>query len=237
MKFIQKDKTSKSYNKLIELKRQNGTFEDLKNNKAMQIYLRDDILTSLLNEQGFLCAYCMQSIDINSATIEHIIGQNYKDSRYNGKDYQINYDNLLAVCQGKSCRNELHCDKSRANYQKNRLLFANPLKKQIVSNIKYTNNGVIYYKEYQEKHAIKKYKDHSQHNINQNIQYDLMYVLNLNCTNLKEERKAALNAIKKITKNWSDTKRITNLLDKHQTPTSTYYPFQEMLIYFLKKHI
>lgn len=37
------------------------------------------IKESLLNEQGYLCAYCMQRITMKDATIEHYIAQNSKE--------------------------------------------------------------------------------------------------------------------------------------------------------------
>ena len=237
MKFIQKQKNTRGYYRLIELERNSGTYDDIKNDKSKSIYTRDEVLGSLLEEQSFLCAYCMQKINIKTATIEHIIGQNYIDNETNGRDYQIDYDNLLAVCNGKSCKEELHCDKSRANYQKLRPLFANPLKKQIIGNIKFTNSGVVYYKQYQSKEEIKDFKDHMKCSEDNNIQYDISYVLNLNCDNLKLQRKVVINALKKITKNWSNKDKIKKLLDEYQSGNRQCTKFYGLIIYILSKKL
>ncbi len=63
---------------------------------------------SLLNEQGFLCAYCMRSISFEHGKtgIEHILSQ---ESHPNKK---LDYHNLVAVCNGSYGQNP-HCDKTK----------------------------------------------------------------------------------------------------------------------------
>ena len=62
MKLIIKNKTSKGFHRLQKLKRESGTYEDVKNNISKNDYIRDEVLISLLEEQGYLCAYCMKEI-------------------------------------------------------------------------------------------------------------------------------------------------------------------------------
>ena len=66
------------------------------------------IRTSLLKEQGFLCAYCMVSLEENplSTKIEHWHSQ----KKYPAED--LEYKNMLAVCLGKS-NGETHCDTAK----------------------------------------------------------------------------------------------------------------------------
>ena len=217
MKFIIKDKTSKGFHRLLTLKRKGGTYEDVKNDVSKNDFIRDEVVTSLLEEQGYICAYCMQKINETNSTIEHIIGQKYIDQNDNklGEQNQLNYDNLLAVCNGKSCNQELHCDKSRANYQKNRPLYASPLQNRIMQNIRFNEKGMIYYKEFLEIEKIEKLKEHTSLDEDSNIKYDLQKVLNLNCTNLKEKRKILIQALKRVTKDWSNQEKIRKLLDQY----------------------
>ena len=97
MKLIVKSKSSSLHHKLIAFKNDiNGTYENIKKD------LKEDLLMSLLKEQGYICAYCMKKINQDNSTIEHIIGQKYKDGNIDlGKENELKYENLLAVCQTK----------------------------------------------------------------------------------------------------------------------------------------
>ncbi|MEA2018219.1 MAG: hypothetical protein U9N59_07205 [Campylobacterota bacterium] len=236
MKYIVKNKNSIGYHRLLDLKRDNGSYENVKNDKSKKDFIRDEVLESLLNEQNYSCAYCMQKINIANATIEHIIGQNYIDEDGNelGKDNQIDYDNMLVVCDGKSCNNEEHCDKSRSKYQKNRPLFTNPLENRIVQNIKYSANGFVYYKKYQDIQSIEKLNKNNQLDEDSNIKYDIQKVLNLNCQNLKEKRKAKIQAMKKLTNNYTSMEKMKKLLDKIQDNNDE---FSQVLVYFLNNKL
>lgn len=239
MKYIVKNKTSKGFYRLQNLKRNNGTYEDVKNNVSKNDYIRDKVLTSLLEEQGYLCAYCMRNINETNSTIEHIIGQNYiEDGKEIGKENQINYDNLLAVCRGESCKNNLHCDKSRANYQKDRPLFVNPLQDRIMQNIKFSEKGLIYYKDFLEIEEVEKLKKHNQLIEDMNIKYDLQKVLNLNCENLKSKRVNLIKALKRFTKDWSNQEKIKKELNKYLSKSNNKYEeFSQVAIYFLNKKL
>lgn len=73
---------------------------------------RIELKQRLLEDQGYICAYCMRKIDENSMSIEHFCSE----SRYNGKidgyaDLSLDYRNLLAVCEN----NGEHCDKYRSS--------------------------------------------------------------------------------------------------------------------------
>jgi len=232
MKLIVKNKPTPLHHKLVEFKKDiNGTFPNLTRD------IKDDLLKALLEEQGYICAYCMQKINKINSTIEHIIGQNYiKDGVEVGKENQINYENLLAVCEGKSCRNNLHCDKSRANYQIDRPLYANPLEKRIIQNIKFNEKGMIYYAEFVEIEKVEKLKEHTILDNDSNIKYDLHKVLNLNCENLKLKRISFIKALKRFTKDWSNQERMKKELKKYLLKSNNQYEeLTQVAIYFLEK--
>ena len=239
MKLIIKNKTSKGFHRLQKLKRESGTYEDVKNNISKNDYIRDEVLISLLEEQGYLCAYCMKEITLKNSSIEHIIGQNYIENNVEiGKENQINYDNFLAVCDGKSCKDNLHCDKNRANYQKDRALFVTPLQNRIMQNIKFSEKGMIYYKEFLEIEEIEKLKNHNELDEDSNIKYDLQEVLNLNCENLKQKRSSLINVLKRLTNNGSNQERVKKELDKYSSKSnSKYKELSQVAIYFLKKKL
>ena len=76
---------------------------------------KEKIRKSLLEEQGYICAYCMCKIDVDSSTIEHYISQEkHECSTLTVKEHHrqsLMYSNMSAVCEN----NGEHCDKSREN--------------------------------------------------------------------------------------------------------------------------
>lgn len=70
---------------------------------------------SLVDEQGYICAYCMGKIDIDTCTIEHYIPQNrHQNSPYTEEEHikqSLLYSNMSAVCMNDA----EHCDKLRGN--------------------------------------------------------------------------------------------------------------------------
>ena len=187
MKYIQKKRTGIGFSKLLKIHKAKGCYDDTKNDnsKTPKITTRTDILKDLLDEQGNLCAYCMRSISLQNADIEHFIGQGYVDNKNAlGKVEDTNYDNMLAVCHGNFCRDETHCDSSRSTYQEKRpLINISPLNKQQMNNIKFSQSGVIYYENIDDETEIS---------------FDLNKVLNLNCQNIKNERKKLIKIIKSL---------------------------------------
>lgn len=235
MKLISKKKPQNLHHKLVEFQKDiNGTYQNL------TAPLKQELLKALLQEQGYICAYCMQKINETNSTIEHIIGQSFIDEYQNklGEENQLNYDNFLAVCNGKSCKDNLHCDKSRANSQKSRPLFVTPLENRIMENIRFSETGMIYYKNFIELEEIEKLKNHNELDEDSNIKYDLQKVLNLNCDNLKSKRINLINALKRFTKNWSNQDRIKKELVKYSCKSKNQYEeLTQVAIYFLSKRL
>lgn len=76
---------------------------------------KENIRSSLLEEQGYICAYCMCKIDLSSSTIEHYVSQEkHPNSSLPESEHRrlsLVYSNMSAVC----INNGEHCDKSRGN--------------------------------------------------------------------------------------------------------------------------
>ncbi|MGI6501668.1 MAG: hypothetical protein ACOX1S_12520 [Anaerostipes sp.] len=114
---------------------------------------------SLLEEQGYLCAYCMKRIrEDKSVKIEHYHARNSEN--------QMDYENLLAVCtgnqtlrddKGKVQRDRFTCDSCKGEKE----LHINPQSKYDMKTIKYTNSGFI-------------------QSSREDFQNDIDYILNLN---------------------------------------------------------
>ena len=56
---------------------------------------KDDIRQNLLQEQGFLCAYCMRRIDARHMKIEH-----WRPEHLLSESEKLDYGNMLGVCMG-----------------------------------------------------------------------------------------------------------------------------------------
>lgn len=183
------------------------------------------IRKQLLDEQGYLCAYCMQRITLGTSSIEHFFAQN--PSSVEGEATQtINYRNMLGVCLGNehkgNNKKNLTCDKHRGNTE----LIIDPQNKHLVRQIKYKSDGTIY-------------SDNSQ------INKDLNETLNLNYEGVlfKKNRKAVLDSLKRyIDKNFDKkmvpTERLKQWLDAcYIGNNGTRDPFVGIVINYLEKRI
>ena len=71
-----------------------------------------ELRKALLEEQGYLCAYCMRRIPIRdtnsneSTRIDHIL------SRTKHPELQLNYSNMVVCCPGAQS-SDFHCDKQK----------------------------------------------------------------------------------------------------------------------------
>lgn len=134
---------------------------------------KDDIRLSLLDEQGHICAYCMQRITQNNMKIEHWHSQ----SEY--PDEQLDYKNMLACCKGGegNISEQQYCDTAKGNQS----LKYNPSYQQhhILLQIKY------------------KFKDGEIYSEEQEFTQQLNDVLNLNVAMLKNNRKIVIDEIMK----------------------------------------
>jgi len=228
MKYIKKCKTGIGYRKLLKIHKSEGCYDDTKNDnsKIPKVTTRTDILNDLLQEQGFICAYCMRKISVENAKIEHIIGQSYVDDEGNsiGRLEDTNYDNILAVCQGDFCLQETHCDNSRSKYQNNKpLLEISPLNEPQMKHIKFTQSGKVYYL------ALDK---------ETTVNDTLNHILNLNCDAMIEERANIIKAVKRSLSRYKFNKRFAQKqLEYWQAKNSTYKPFCQVAIFELQKHI
>lgn len=171
---------------------------------------------SLLEEQGYLCAYCMQRIAAdNEVKIEHYVPRNLQN--------ELLYNNLLAVCKGGEGRAKIHqtCDTHKGNTE----LHINPQLASDIETIYYTSNGYI-------KSLKAEYQD------------DFDTVLNLNAEDgyLVYNRREALKSFQRrllkhagnnnVNKNYfaKCLEKYTNLNDSKQ-----YVPYVGIILWYLKK--
>ncbi|WP_373077466.1 hypothetical protein [Fusobacterium varium] len=133
--------------------------------------VKDKIRTSLLEEQGYICAYCMKKLkdDSSQIKIEHYVART--------EENELDYKNLLAVCkgnEGEPFENQT-CDTRKGSQE----IKINPQENRDILTVSYTNDGRI-------------------KSTNKDYQKDFDDTLNLNSTlGLVPLRKSALDSLKR----------------------------------------
>jgi hypothetical protein len=210
-----------------------GTFKSYSKENSLS-----ELREILLKEQGYICCYCMSSINISSAnTIEKTKIEHYQ-ARDGSRKVEVHYKNLYLACDGrkqcsdndekylntyKSCRCKYkdgksflqHCDTCKGN----RKLDYIKLDKITQDKIKYTSSGIIY-------------------SDDENIDYELNHILNLNTDRLISNRKQAKSALWKQLpkqKTWS-ANLIKKILLKYKN-SDKKSPYIGILLYFLNRKL
>ncbi len=134
--------------------------------KELPSEVKDLLRSSLLREQGFLCAYCMDKISPSESKIEHFHCQDKFPKE------GLTYDNLLICCTGGGKKGkEVHCDSAKGN----EVITCSPLDPACIESLSYDlYDGTI-------------------HSSNAEWDKELNDVLKLNIAKLKRKRKAALD--------------------------------------------
>ena len=102
-------------------------------NLPHKIFLKN----SLISEQGHICCYCCKPIDTKNSHIEHIRPKERNEYRA----ISLEYENLLASCQGYHDREET-CGHSKDNAF-NEELFVSPLEENCESLFEFSDRGKI----------------------------------------------------------------------------------------------
>jgi uncharacterized protein (TIGR02646 family) len=189
-----------------------------------------ELLNSLCEEQGYICAYCMSRIHTkdsvsvgkegrwNNHRIEHILCRKLHD------DLKLNYNNMVVCCSGYTGSEE-HCDRKKGD----RDISFSPLKESDIKMIQYSPNGRIY-------------------SSNEAINGDINSILNLNAEMLVQNRKAVLQEVFKQLQNSAPKgtgakgsfirKLLKKYSEKHREDDKLkYYPYCGIVTYFLQKKL
>lgn len=108
-------------------------YNDINEDKEQKKILKE----SLISEQGNICCYCCKRIDRIDSHIEHFRPKG--NPLYN--DLSLDYDNLLASCQGYHNQEE-NCGHSKGNEFDEELLIS-PLEEDCEENFKFSSRGKI----------------------------------------------------------------------------------------------
>ncbi len=217
MKFIAKNLSTQPASLVKHRQQPNATYDNYRE--------KDDLREALLNEQGFICCYCMRRIQNAIAVkmvLEHFKPQNLYDGTIDGKpNLTLDYDNILASCTGgeKGYKKQYHCDEAK----RNRVITLCPTNRTMMEKIKFDGLGNIFTDD---------------NELNADIK-----VLNLNNQDLVRERKVVLDVVKKKISKASSGKTLsksfltTELKGWESRHNNAYRPLCQVAIYYLGKKI
>lgn len=133
-----------------------------------QLSCKREIRQCLLEEQHYLCAYCMSSIENKELhmSIEHLVPLS------KCKEKVLDYRNYLGVCRGGADlpRNRsrcICCDASKGNQE---LQSVNPFDETQMNQIRYLSDGTLYYEQ----------RDTDNEEYVKSMESDLFQILKLN---------------------------------------------------------
>lgn len=220
----------KSLQKFRSDKKSDGMFDTYSSEIGLS-----ELRNNLLEDQGNICCYCMSSISIPASNktertkIEHYI------PRDKTREVEVNYHNLYLSCDGKKQCKESNNKKENTHkncackYKKGKVSFrhcdtckGNRKLKHIKldgttqSKIKYKSSGIIY-------------------SDDENIGYELNYILNLNNSQLVSNRKQAKQTLWQCfpeDKKWSSS-FLKNKISQYKNMDKKA-PYVGFLIYVLQ---
>lgn len=147
-------------------------------------HAKEDVRKSLLNDQGYICAYCMSRIELNTTRIEHYVPQNPESNSNVDNMLDLKYGNMLGVCPG----NEGYPYEKQicGAHRRNNPLTVNPLNETDVETISYSADGYILSSDAE-------------------ISHDFNKTLNLNVDYLVRNRKAELDKLRESLRKQKET--------------------------------
>lgn len=180
---------------------------------------RETLQKQILEEQGYLCAYCMQRIStIADMKIEHVLSQDEHPER------QLDYSNLIGCCQGGEGkpRSVQHCDTHKGKYSLSKNP-AHPGTDKVQESIYYNPDGQIF-------------------STNSLLNKEIDTILHLNlpelCNNRKRIFKVVRGELSKLSQNASKAhirKLIQNWTNKNAD--GQLKPLAGVAIYLLNKRL
>lgn len=75
---------------------------------------KPELRKSLLQEQGYICAYCMRRIPVKDSNSNETTRIDHLLSREKHPELKLNYHNMVICCPG-AINNDFHCDKLKAD--------------------------------------------------------------------------------------------------------------------------
>lgn len=120
-------------------------WKDYRKTPGVRYQSFDYLVDALLDEQGYICAYCERKIPHQDVPqeedhrIEHLSSQ--KRSRDLGDNSDLDYNNMVICCPGNisNDKKQYHCDKAKGSME----MTISPLSAAMMSTIRFTPTGRI----------------------------------------------------------------------------------------------
>ncbi|MCP4106886.1 MAG: TIGR02646 family protein [Desulfobacteraceae bacterium] len=235
MKYIKKNKEPDSLKKYRCSADPNKTYDNYSDNGELR--------KSLLEEQGYICCYCMKRIPDKNGRfkIEHWKPQSPCP------DLQLEYKNLLASCFGGEGgpKHMQHCDTHKADQK----ITINPTDPNCESLVKFERKKAKDKKTDNKSESDPNYKRVAKciHSLsgeitsdNQTIKDDLNEILNLNLQTIVENRRYALDKFLELfvkkhpSGTWNRT-LIERVIKKWSSPLNNRYEeYCQIVVYYLR---
>lgn len=142
----------------------------------------NELQTNLLEEQGYLCCYCMVLINEKNVTVEHFVPKSKKG------DWSLSYSNLLACCKGNNVdekgNNFQHCGDNKSEEKLEQIPNPSDPDSRLNQIIDYNSSGEVI--------LNKGFEQQLSQNVLMEYLVDLNKTLNLNNEFLKKARKEEL---------------------------------------------
>lgn len=196
---------------------------EYRNTPGVDYQATSKLVESLLQEQGYICAYCMRRIPCkdNASSedhrVEHVL------SRENHPDKKLDYSNMVVCCPGHA-GSEAHCDRMKGNNDVSFNLFD----ADFIATLSYKIDGELV-------------------SSNELFNAEINEVLNLNTPILKANRKATweevIRGLKSLVGNKPWSKAIlTKEMQKYNSMHSKdgkqkYIPYCGVVLYHLQKKL
>ncbi|WP_322907277.1 retron system putative HNH endonuclease [Paenibacillus campi] len=210
---------SREPSEFIKWKRKGGnklTYKDLGGVHSLKNLLKQ----SLMKEQSKLCCYCENTLHDPESHIEHLKPQSAFPQ------YQLDYENMLASCNGHTTQRMAHCGQKKDNwYEAN--LFISPLESSCEHRFIFTEGGAMLPRESSDESARVTIEQ-----------------LGLNVDKLRNQRRAAIEGVRcyidnelLYRKQESESECMERIIQEFETSLDTDYPqaFISAILDFLKR--
>ncbi|WP_372521211.1 retron system putative HNH endonuclease [Mesoflavibacter sp.] len=204
-------------NSMIAHKKSGGNYGN------MPTATKNELRESLINEQGYVCCYCLKRIPENKADLHHTKIEHFK-CQENYAVLDLEYTNLHLACKGNEGQSEKlqTCDTAKANKD---IISFSLIDNSLNGNIHYAKDGTVFSEQ-------------------DNIEKEINEILQLNNDqNIKKTRASILKGVSESIRILQSKGRLTkNVLERElqywqDRNNNKHRPFYPVAVQYLEKKI
>ena len=204
-------------NTLVAHKKSGGNYDNIPTDT------KNELRESLINEQGYVCCYCLKRIPENKADLHHTKIEHFK-CQDNYAELDLEYTNLHLACRGNQGKTEKlqTCDTAKANKD---IMSFSLIDNSLNGNIQYAKDGTVFS---EQKNIEKEINEILQLNNDQNIKNARASIrkgVSESIRILQNKGKLTKNVLERELQNWKYRNN-----NKHK-------PFYPIAVQYLEKKI